>query len=163
MDDDEEEERLRRDALLAPVRLLAGLVSGGVLGLVCFGLSWAAFMPSSFESLLQALVVFGTIGLSTAALGAFVFMVRPIRRWWHLLLLVALGAVGGWVGARPFRDALLVDCLRGTGPQERWCTAGYSFVALFVASAAAGAFVAAAMGALGVRPSQERDKRREAT
>ncbi|MEO8293318.1 MAG: hypothetical protein ABI635_09280 [Actinomycetota bacterium] len=149
-----EEERFRRDALFAPLRLLAGLFAGGVVGMIGFGAVWAAFSPSGFDATLQALLVWAGASLATRALGAFMSSVRPVRRWWHLMIPVALGAVGGLLAGREFRFALLVDCLHGTGPQERWCMGDYSFSALLVASLIAGALVAGTLSAFGVRPGR---------
>jgi hypothetical protein len=148
-----EEERTRGEALFAPLRLLGGFVAGGVLGILGFGLAWSPFWPSSFEGAIQALVVLGTTALITGAIGAFMFAVRPLRHWWQLVACVALGSLGGLFAGGAMRSAILADCLHGTGPQERWCSIGYSFLPLFLGSMFAGGIAAGVLSAVGVRPS----------
>lgn len=146
-----EEERFRREALFAPVRMLAGLVSGSVIGIIAFGLAWLPFWPSSFEGTLEALILLGIAGLIAGAFGALMLAVKPLRAWWQLILCVALGSVAGLLAGWAMRSAILGDCLHGTGPQERWCDASYSFLPLFLGNILAAAIVATVLSALGVR------------
>jgi hypothetical protein len=142
-----------RHAVFAPLRMLSGFVVGGVLGILAFGLAWKPFWPSSFEGLIQAIVLLGTTALIAGGLGALTFAVRPFQRSWQLIMSVGLGTLGGVVAGRVMRSALMIDCLHGTGSQGPWCNAGYSFLPFFLGSALAGGFVAMAISALGVRPS----------
>jgi hypothetical protein len=149
-----EEERVRTAAVFAPLRMLAGFVAGGVLGILGFGFAWLPFWPSSLEAIVRALVLLGTIALIAGAFGAFMFAVRPLRRWWHVVVCIALSSLGGVFAGAEMRSALLADCLHGTGPQESWCNVGYSFSPFFLGSALAGGIVAVAISALRVKPSR---------
>jgi len=139
--------------MFAPLRMLGGFVAGGVLGILGFGFAWLPFWPSSFDGVIQALVLLGTTALIAGAFGALMFGVRPLRRWWHLVASVALGSLGGLFAGGEMRSALLADCQHGTGPQASWCSGGYSFLPLFLGSLLAGGIVAATISAVGVRPS----------
>jgi hypothetical protein len=147
-----EEEHLRRDVLFAPFRLLSGLVSGAVLAMLAFGIAWYPFWPSSFDAFFHAAFVLGSAIVVAGGLGAFMYAVRPIRHAWQLILSVAVGTLGAVVVGPAMRAAALTDCLHGTGPQERWCGADYSFVPFHLRTAIACAFVATAISVLGVRP-----------
>lgn len=151
-----DEERLRWEVLFAPFRLLAGLVSGATLAILAFGIAWSPFWPSSLEAVIQALVVLGTAALVAGAFGAFMFAVRPLRRWWQLILSVAAGTLGGLLVGPAMRTSILIDCLHGTGPQERWCSIDYSFVPFFLGTTIACAIVAAAISVLGIRSRSPR-------
>lgn len=149
-----EEERVRKAAVFAPLRMLAGFVAGGVLGSLGLGFAWLPFWPAGWEAVVRALVVLGTTALIAGAFGAFMFAVRPLRRWWHVVVCIALGSLGGVFAGAEMRSALLADCLHGTGPQESWCNVGYSFSPFFLGSGLAGGIVALAISALGVKPSR---------
>ncbi len=155
-----EEERIRTAAVFAPLRMLGGFVAGGVLGFLGFGFAWLPFWPSKFEGIFQALVLLGTAALMAGAFGALMFAVRPVRRWWHLVVCVALGSFGGLFAGVEMRSALLADCLHGTGPQASWCNGGYSFFPLLLGSALGGGIVALAISAVGVKPSSLGSHRR---
>jgi hypothetical protein len=148
-----DEDRIRRAAVFAPIRMLSGFVAGGVLGILAFGLAWLPFWPSSLEGVVRVLVLLGTTGLITGAFGTLMFAVRPLQRWWHLVVCIWLGSLGGLFAGAEMRSTLLADCMHGTGPQASWCNVGYSFLPFFLGSLFAGGIVALAISAVGVRPS----------
>jgi hypothetical protein len=113
-----EEDRIRRAAVFAPIRMLSGFVAGSVLGILAFGLAWLPFWPSNIEGFIQAIVLLGTTALVAGSLGALTFAVRPIQRSWQLIMSVGLGTLGGVVAGRVMRSALMIDCLHGTGPRS---------------------------------------------
>lgn len=156
--DEWEEERLRREVLFAPFRLLSGLVSGGVLAMLALGIAWYPFWPSSFDALFHAVFVLGAAIVVAGGLGAFMYAVRPISHGWQLIVSVAVGTLGAVVIGPAMRAAVLTDCLRGTGPQEHWCAEGYSFVPFLLRTTIACAFVATAISVLGVRPRIQDDE-----
>jgi hypothetical protein len=151
-----EEERVRWEVVFAPLRLLAGLVSGAILAILAFGIAWRPFWPTSFEAIIQAIAVLGMAALVAAGFGAFMFAIRPIRRWWQLIVFESVGIMGAPVIGSAMRAAVLTDCLHGSGPQERWCSADYSFLPFFLGTTIACAIVAGVISVVGIRPPTPR-------
>ena len=131
--------RETRGAAFAPVRMIAGLVVGGLITLLTFRDSLVEVLATGTRALRQ---------LHRPPLD------RHLRRSWTWSSDVVdsanqplvsdrdrrahRGSLGGWIGLQ-LKDVLIETCLHGTGPQERWCSPDYSFTGVTAASAAAGA------------------------
>ena len=153
--------RETRGAAFAPVRMIAGLVVGGLISLLLFGIAWSRFWPSGLEPFASFIVLLSTVTFVGAGLGAAMWSIQPIRRWYQIGIVVLIGAVlGGWIGLQ-LKGVLLETCLHGTGPQERWCSPEYSFTGVTAASAAAGAVTLFLLS--GVAVNRRAIERREAT
>lgn len=122
------------------MRMIAGLVVGGLISVLLFGIAWSRFWPPELEPFASFIVLLSTVTFVGAGLGAAMWSIQPISRWYQIGIVVLIGAVlGGWMGLQ-LKGVLIETCLHGTGPQERWCFPGYSFTGVTAASAAAGAF-----------------------
>jgi hypothetical protein len=137
--------------LAGGIGLLLGVVGGGTLGVIIFGLAWAAYLPSSSVVLIETLLRLGITGLFTASLGVAMTALRPIRHWTIAIVVVVLGGAGGFMNGLVLEDLALRDCQTGTGPQPEWCEDSASLRTMFISNILAGAFVAGALVPLGVR------------
>jgi hypothetical protein len=150
-------------ALTAPARLIGGFVAGAVVALVVFGLAWSSFWPSGLDRFGSFAVLLFVVAMVGASLGAGLFSVRPITRWWQLGLACLIGALLGFWAGRAFQPVLIADCLAGTDPPKRWCSDGYAFAGMLWISAGAGSLALVLLSALGVNSRDTiRERRRSA-
>lgn len=141
----------RMDALLAPVRILAGFVVGGALTPLAFAIAWLHWWPHTIYGLVEVALLLAGVSLIGAAVGTGLVALRPIRRWWHLLLVVAVLGTASVDPAVRFRSALEVDCLYGTARTEPPCVPGFDWAPIFLTTVAAGLLTGLGLGSLGVR------------
>src|ERR687897_2897719 len=92
--------RETRGVAFAPVRMIAGLVVGGLITLLLFGIAWSRFWPPGLEPFASFIVLLSTVAFVGAGLGAAMWSIQPIRRWYQIGIVVLIGAVlGGCIGS----------------------------------------------------------------
>jgi hypothetical protein len=110
-----------RFLLLAPIRLLVGLLAGMLLSGVVLGAAWIPWFPTATMSFFSASWLFiGVVSMCSVCYGAFSLW-RPKRSTAILSGCLAAGAIVGWLFGSMFRVVQTESCLRGTGPHPGWC------------------------------------------
>jgi hypothetical protein len=157
-DEGTEGEALRREAIEAPIRLLMGAIVGAVLSLICFSFVWGVAVPersSGFDAVFRSRRA-GSSQAWSACWRDCDCGKPPDPRVAFCRHSPNIGVVGGVLNGLAVRDLLVAGCHPSTyrAPiYPEWCGASglRPFFGIFAKSALAGALVAAALMAVGIR------------